>query len=47
VEQITTINDLINDQEKIVNIGITKEQKGVFVWNIQEKARGNTLRYVI
>src|SRR5690554_3300549 len=38
VEQITTINDLIYDQEKIVNVEITKEQEGIFVWNIQEKA---------
>jgi len=38
VEQITKINDLIFDQEKIVNVEITKEQEGVFVWNIKEAA---------
>jgi len=38
VNQTTTINDLIYNQEKIVNVEITKEQEGVFVWNIKEAA---------
>ena len=38
MEEITTINDFIYDQEKIVNVEITKEQERVFVWNIQETA---------
>ena len=38
VAQTITINDLIYDQEKIVDVGITQEQAGVFVWNLKETA---------
>lgn len=38
VEQTTIINDVIYNLDKIGNIEITKEQEGVFVWNIKESA---------
>ncbi len=37
-DQITTINDLVYEQKKIVNIEITQEQKGTFVWKLIDAA---------